>query len=343
MTTKPPQSVEQLDDLLTKPTEPVLRAIERCDGDFAVLGAGGKMGFHVTRMLQRSLEQLGRANRLIAVSRFSTPASREPFQQHRIDFQSADLSDAGQVADVARVENVVYLAGVKFGTSGDNELLHRMNVTMPKLVSEHFFDSRIVALSTGCVYSFVSPESGGSTEQSEIDPPGQYAASCVERERAFVDGSTRHGTPCVLVRLNYSNELRYGVLVDIAQQVQAGRPVNVETGFVNVIWQGDAVAQILQCLPLASSPPVILNITGLKTLSVRDLADQFGGKFGRKPKFVGSEAPTCWLSDSSRACRLFGSPAISEDCMIAWIADWLRQGLPTLGKPTQFQNRDGNY
>ncbi len=301
------------------------------------------MGFHVTRMLQRSLEQLGRDNRVTAVSRFSSTKSRQPFERCGATVVAADLSDPEQVAAVKRAENVIYLAGVKFGTSSDAELLERMNKTMPTLVAEHFCESRIVALSTGCVYSFTSPESGGSGEQSETDPPGQYARSCLDREHAFLAGSRTHGTRCALVRLNYSIDLRYGVLVDIAQQVRNGTAIDVATGYVNVIWQGDACAEILQCLPRAAAPPLIINITGSETLRVRDLAQRFSQRFGRPAEFRGNEAATCWLSNNALAKKWFGDPSVSLDRMIDWIANWLDRGGETLDKPTHFQNRDGNY
>jgi nucleoside-diphosphate-sugar epimerase len=235
------------------------------------------------------------------------------------------------------------MAGVKFGTSSAAGLLKRLNAVMPELVAEHYRGSRIVALSTGCVYSFTAPESGGSTEDAATDPPGVYAQSCLQRERAFINGSQTHGTKCALVRLNYSIDLRYGVLVDIAQQVKAGTPIDVTTGYVNVIWQGDAVAQILQCLPLADSPPLVINVTGAETLAVRELATQFADRFGCIAEFTGTEAATCWLNNSARARELFGEPRVCVRQMMDWIADWIDRGGETLGKPTQFQTRDGNY
>lgn len=343
MMTTPPTNVDQLDEWLTRPSPEVIAAVEPIEGDFVILGAGGKMGYHVTRMLNRALQACQRDNPITVVSRFSDPATRDRFDQLGVGVASADLSDPEQVDSLARAANVIFLAGIKFGTSDQPDLLQRMNVAMPNLVAQHFSDSRIVALSTGCVYSFTTPESKGSTEQSETDPPGEYAQSCLLRERAFVDGSNQHGTPCVLVRLNYSIDLRYGVLVDIAQRVQAGSPIDLQSGYVNVIWQGDAVAQILRCLPLTQSPPLILNITGTETLRVRDLAEMFGRQFGRPPVLTGSEQPTCWLSNSARAQRLFGQPSVSVTQMVEWIAEWLKAGGETLGKPTQYQARDGNY
>jgi nucleoside-diphosphate-sugar epimerase len=338
-----PRSVDQLDEMITRPNEAVLAPLQRCPGDFIVLGAGGKMGFHLSRMLQRSLQQLGRNDSLTAVSRFSAPASRQPFERFGLNTVAADLSDPNQVGAVPLADNVFYLAGIKFGTAGDSELLRRMNSVMPALVAERFAASRIVALSTGCVYSFTSPESGGSTEESEMRPPGEYARSCLDREQAFFEASRRHRTPCALVRLNYSIDLRYGVLVDIAQQVKAGQPIDVSTGYVNVIWQADALAQIIQCVAHAVSPPFVINITGSETLRVRDVARRFGRHWGCVPTFQGSEAETCWLSNNALARKLFGEPETSVDRMVDWIAQWLDRGGQTLGKPTHFQNRDGNY
>jgi nucleoside-diphosphate-sugar epimerase len=202
---------------------------------------------------------------------------------------------------------------------------------------------RIVALSTGCVYAFTTPDSGGSTESSPLDPPGEYARSCLGRERAFIAGSETYGTACAVVRLNYSVELRYGVLVDIAQRIHAGLPVNVQTGYVNVIWQGDAVAQVLCCLPLAASPPLIINITGCETLSVRELAQRFARRFGKPANIEGTESPTAWLSNNRRAVALFGKPPTDIDRVIDWIADWIDRGGELLGKPTHFENREGNF
>lgn len=338
-----PQTVEQLDDRISEPSARVVQSLEACPGDVLVLGAAGKMGFHVTRMLQRCLEHLGRHDSVIAVSRFSSEQSLASFEQFGIPTIRADLSDEGQLATLPAAPNVFFLAGVKFGTAHDPELLDRMNARMPRSVASRFRDSRIVALSTGCVYAFTAAVSGGSTEQSETDPPGEYAKSCLAREEAFLEGSLTHGTPCALVRLNYSVELRYGVLVDIALQVMRREPVNLETPYVNVIWQGDAVSQILQCLPCATSPPFVVNVTGAETLSVREIAEQFGERFQVTPSFRGEEAETCWLSNSTMARNKFGEPSVSVPRMMDWVAEWLQRGGPTLGKPTQFQVRDGNY
>ena len=334
---------DQLDRWLAEPSAQVSQALQRCPGDIAVLGAGGKLGFHLTRMLQNACLDLNDARTIVAVSRFGDPAIRNKFEAANIETASADLSQADDVAGLSKVPNVFYLAGVKFGTSSDADLLHRINVDAPKLVARHFQRSRIVALSTGCVYSFTTPESGGSNETSETKPPGQYAQSCLGREAAFVDAATEHRTRSALVRLNYANEPRYGVLVDIGQKVLSGLPINVEMGYVNVIWQRDAVDHIIQCLPYAASPPFVINVTGGEVVAVREIAAQFAAQFNCDFQIEGQEAPTAWLSNASRSHTLFGPPATTLAQMIASIAAWLKEGRETLNKPTHFETRDGQY
>jgi nucleoside-diphosphate-sugar epimerase len=334
---------EQLDRWLAEPSAQVSQALERCPGDIAVLGAGGKLGFHLTRMLQNACQDLHDERKIVAVSRFGNPVSREKFAAANIETVSVDLSQADDVAGLSKVPNVFYLAGVKFGTSADADLLHRINVEAPRLVARHFQRSRIVALSTGCVYSFTTPESGGSTEASATEPPGHYAQSCLGREAAFVDAASEHQTRSALVRLNYANEPRYGVLVDIGQKVLSGQPINVEMGYVNVIWQRDAVDHIIQCLPHTAAPPFVINVTGGEVVRVREIAEQFASQFGCDVQIEGQEAPTAWLSNASRSHALFGPPATTLAQMIASIAGWLKEGRETLGKPTHFETRDGQY
>lgn len=329
--------------MLSAPDDATVEALASYAGEFAVLGAGGKMGLHVALMIRRALDAMGRSDRVTAVSRFGSPDACRPFAAAGIETVSADLSEPDVYSGMPQADNVIFLAGVKFGTSSHPDLLQRMNVVLPQLVAEHFRRSRIVALSTGCVYSFVSPESGGATEESPTDPPGDYARSCLGREQAFIEASRRHGTPCALVRLNYSVEFRYGVLVDIARRVHAGLPVDVRTGYVNVIWQTDAVRQILRCLPLAASPPMVLNVTGSETLSVRELAQRFGKAFGRPALVEGTEAATAWLSNNRRAVELFGPPSTDVETMVRLTAEWIEAGGAMLDKPTHFETRDGNY
>ena len=338
-----PRTTQELDDLLSRPSNGVLQTIRDSPGRFAVLGAGGKMGFHVGRMLQRALDDAGRTEQVLAVSRFGSDQKRKQFEDSNFDVHVADMSDPKQASQLPDAENVFFLAGIKFGTSSNPALVEQMNVTMPRLVAERYMNSRIVALSTGCVYEYVAPNSGGSTETSTTNPPGEYAQSCLGREQAFVDNSLRNGTPTSLIRLNYSNEPRYGVLVDIAQKVLTDAEVSLDMGYVNVIWQGDAVAHVIQSLSHAASPPFVLNVTGEQILRVRDLANMFGERFGKSPKFTGHPNETAWLNNASHSHRMFGKPSVSVEQMVDWIADWLKRGGETLNKPTRFEVRNGDY
>jgi nucleoside-diphosphate-sugar epimerase len=219
-----------------------------------------------------------------------------------------------------------------------------MNVHAPTIVAEAFAASRIVAFSTGCVYPFVPVDSGGATEDTPaVPPPGDYAYSCVGRERMFEHFSARLGTPGRLIRLNYAIDMRYGVLHDIAAKVLGGQPIDLSMGHVNVIWQGDANAVALRCLAHTTTPTTPLNVTGPRTLSIRWLADEFARRFRRAAQFTGSEAPTGWLNDASRMVAQFGPPRVGIDRMLDWTADWLSRGMASHGKPTHYEVRDGRY
>jgi len=342
MTTAPfPCPPDQLDDFLAAPTEGVIETLSRHDGDVMVLGAGGKMGATVSIMLREALKKLGGKRKVIAVSRFSDPKARAKFEG--IETISADLLDREAVNCLPEVPNVFFLAGQKFGTSSAPELTWAMNAVVPAYVAERYKASRIVAFSTGCVYPFVTVASGGSRETDPIEPVGDYANSCVARERVFTYFSKKYQTPVCIYRLNYSNEPRYGVLVDIAQKILAGQPVDVSMGYVNVIWQRDAVARAIQCLDVAASPAVPMNITGPETVSVRHLAERLGKALGHEPKIVGQEAESAWLNNAGLSFQLWGYPTVSLDQMIEWIAAWLLQGGETLNKPTHFEARDGKF
>ena len=344
MNALPFQTADELDEFLTRPTPRLIESLQNVSGRFAILGAGGKLGFHAARMLQRALAESNHGSeRIVAVSRFQSPQARRPFESAGIELLSADLTDPDQVAALPEAENVIYLAGMKFGTAGNPQLLEEMNVRMPQRVAQRFRNSRIVALSTGNVYSYTAPASGGPDEQGETEPPGTYGRSCLQKEQAFLDASRQYGTRCVIIRLNYAIAMRYGVLNDIAMKVQNGQPVNIDTGYVNVIWQGDAVSHILQSITIADSPAVILNVTGPEVLSVRELAEQFGKRFNRPVQFEGTEAATALLSNAGRSHKLFGPPRVSVDEMIDWTAAWLAQGGETLDKPTHFEVRTGIY
>lgn len=332
-----------VDDFISQPTPRMIDVVARAPGPFLVLGAGGKIGLHLSLMLQRALEKLGRKDRVIAVSRFSTLRDRAAFESRGVETLACDLGNVAELNALPDAPTVFFLAGVKFGTAAARDLLHAINVEVPHRVAEKYARSRIIAFSTGCVYPFVTPASGGARENTPPSPVGDYAASCVAREQAFTEVAAAHGTPVALIRLNYSIEFRYGLLVDIGQTVLAGRPVDVTTGYVNVIWQTDAVAHSIQALDLAGSPAVPINVTGSEILSVRDLAHRFGAVFGRPVQITGTEADTAWLNNAAHSHRLFGPPLTAVNQMIPWIAAWLLQNGETWGKPTGFERRDGRF
>ncbi len=340
---KSPGSLSELDERISRPNDAWREALAALPGRFLVLGAGGKMGWHTSLTLQRSLQLLGRQEPVTVVSRFGSEKQRRLFEKQRFQVLACDLSQPTAVASLPDADYVIFLAGVKFGTSDNPELLHRMNVLMPELVAARYRNSAIVALSTGCVYSFTTPASGGSTEASPTDPPGAYARSCLGREMAFHRAAANDGTRSALIRLNYSNDLRYGVLIDIAQRILARQPVSLETGYVNVIWQGDAIDYILRSLTHVSAPPWILNVTGTECLRVHDIAVRIAELCGCEVEFTGEEGPLAWLNNAAQAHALFGPPSVDADTLMQWTVAWLQQGGETLNKPTHFEVRDGAY
>lgn len=329
---------DQIDAFLAAPTEGALSTLSRLRGDVMVLGAGGKMGATLSLMLRDGLA--GRS-KVYAVSRFSDAAARAKFEG--IETIPCDLLDRGAVQALPDVPNVFFLAGQKFGTASAPELTWAMNAVVPALVAEKFRRSRLVAFSTGCVYPFVPITSGGSRETDAIAPSGDYASSCGARERIFTYFAKKHQTPLCLYRLNYSVEPRYGVLTDLAQKILSGSEIDVSMGYVNVIWQRDAVARAIQCLDMADCPPAIMNVTGPEVVPVRHLAQRLGAALGCEPRFTGAEAQTAWLSNAGRSFKLWGYPGVTLDQMIEWVAAWMRHGGSTLNKPTHFETRDGQY
>jgi nucleoside-diphosphate-sugar epimerase len=336
----PPCRADTVDAFLSVPTPAAVATAANWSGPLLVLGAGGKMGLHLCMMLRRAAPP---RVRIVAVSRFQTLRDEQAFRAAGVETLQCDLSVDEQVAKLPDAEVVFFLAGVKFGTAAAPELLHQTNVLVPRRVAHRFRGTCMVALSTGCVYPFVPVTSAGASESTPPQPVGAYAESCLQRELEFARMSESTGTPVTLVRLNYSVEFRYGVLVDVAEKVLRRETIDVTMGHVNVIWQRDAVDTILRSAQIAGAPAVPLNVTGGEVLRVRDLARDFGQLFGIEPILQGHEAPTAWLSDSTRAHQLFGRPATSLASMQQWIASWLVAGEPTWGKPTGFEKRDGKF
>jgi nucleoside-diphosphate-sugar epimerase len=336
-------TAQELDELLSRPSAADIDAMRALEGDIMLLGVAGKMGPTLALRVKRASEAAGVQRRVIGVSRFSDPSSKQVLEQAGIETIEADLLDWVQVATLPEIPNIIYLAGRKFGSSGDPSLTWAMNVRVPVVVCERFKNSRIVAFSSGNVYPLVPVVSGGATEDTPAAPVGEYAQSVLGRERIFEYFANRNGTKSVLLRLNYAVELRYGVLYDIGNAVWEGRPVDVRMGAANVIWQGDANSVCLRSFPLCSAPSSILNLTGPETLSVRAVALRFGQYLGKEPQFIGEESQNALLNNASRCHHLFGYPSVTPDEVIEWTAEWIRHGGPALGKPTHFEARDGKY
>ncbi len=338
----PIQTVEQLDDLLSEPTPGVVATLGRLEGDLLILGVVGKMGPTLARMARRASEMAGVRRRVIGVARFSAGGEAR-LRECGIETVRADLLDPAQLVRLPEAPNVVYMAGMKFGTTGQEALTWAMNSLLPALVCQRFRSSRIVAFSTGNVYGLAPVVLGGSVESDPLQPAGDYAMSCVGRERVFEHFSRTLNIPLALLRLNYAVELRYGVLVDLAQRVWAGQAIDLTMGNFNVIWQGDANAVTLQAFDHVASPPFVVNVTGPELLSVRRIAEEFGRLFGKEVAFHGQEAGDALLSNAQRGHGLFGYPRVGVRQMVSWVADWVRRGGPTLGKPTHFETRDGKF
>lgn len=333
-------TLTDLDDRLSQPTPALLDAMRTIDGDILVLGAGGKMGPTLARMARRASDP---SRRVIAVSRFSSRSAADELRAHGVETIACDFLNREAVSGLPDAPNVIFMAGQKFGTSDSPELTWVMNTLAPAIVAERYAKSRIVVFSTGCVYPLAPVDGPGSREEDPLGPPGDYANSCVGRERVFTHFSKQNGTPALLFRLSYAIDLRYGVLHDVARKVASGDPVDVTMGYANVIWQGDANARALQCLAHTASPPLALNVTGRDRVSIRELAQRFGKILGRQPAIVGEEAPTAWLFDAARSFELFGPASVSLDEMIEATARWIQQEGASLGKPTHFETRDGNF
>lgn len=337
------ENVTQLEDILSRPSQAVVSALHDMDGDLLILGAGGKMGPTLAMMAKSALDQASNRRDVIAVSRFSDDAARKRLTQAGIKTIACDLLDPAAINALPDVQHIIYLAGIKFGASQSPGLTWALNAFMPGLVAAKFPKTSMVVFSSGNVYPFTPVTGGGCDELAPAAPVGEYAMSVLGRERVFSYFSQTTGLKCLILRLNYAVELRYGVLLDIAQKVWRGEPVDLVMGNMNAIWQGDANAIALRCLTLAESPPRILNVTGPETLSVRALATAFGRILNRDPQLSGCEQPEALIANATECQRLFGYPQVPIGQVIEWVAEWVKEEGPTLGKPTKFAVRDGHY
>lgn len=331
-----------LEAALSEPTAEVVETLGRLGGDVVVLGVAGKMGPSLARMARRAMDAAGIQGRVIGVSRFSG-GGREALEAHGVETIAADLLDPDDLERLPDAASVVVMAGRKFGSTGDEPATWAQNAWLPGPVCRRYRGSRIVAFSTGNVYGLTAVVSGGSREEDAPEPVGEYAMSCLGRERIYEYFARACETPVALIRLNYATDLRYGVLVDVARKVLDGEPIDLAMGHFNTIWQGDANALALRALERASVPAWVVNLTGPETLRVREVAARFGALFGVEPRLVGVEAPTALLSDASRCFSALGRPRVGADTLIEWVAGWVASGGRLLNRPTHFESRDGRF
>ena len=331
---------EALEDFMTTPTPALERDLGALTGDLMVLGVGGKMGPTLARMAKRAAP----GKRVIGVARFSEKGLRARLESQGVECIACDLLDRASLEKLPAIENIVFMAGHKFGAAGNPDFTWAMNVAVPFMVAETFKAARFTVFSTACVYPFVDVNGRGATEAvPRLPAPGDYASSCVGREMMFEYASRKYGSRAALMRLEYAIDMRYGVLHDVATKVYAGKPVDVTMGHVNVIWQGEANEQALRLLAHATTPATAYNVSGPEVVSVRWLAAEFGKRFGRTAEVTGSEEQTALLVDTALTQEMFGANSIPLARMIDWVADWIQRGLPSLGKDTHFSTRDGKY
>ena len=334
---------EKLDQLLTEPSDALVADIKKIQGDIMVLGAGGKMGPTLCLLAKNAIRKAGLNKRVIAVSRFSDPIATKLLTDNGIEIIPCDLQDNEKLNALPEVENVIYMAGLKFGTTGNEWKTWGMNATLPAFVAEKFKKSSIVVFSSGNIYPIVPIASGGCMETDPIGPIGEYTQSVLARERAFEYASHKYGTKIFVYRLNFAVDLRYGVLYDMAERILKGEPISVTTPVLNCIWQGSANEIALRGLLHATAPCTVMNVTGPETVSIRSAARQLGKYLGKEPIFCGTEGTDAYLNNAELAMEVFGYPAVPIHKLIRWQAEWLLDGGRGLNKPTHFEARKGSY
>ena len=334
---------EKLNELLTTPSDKLVADIAKIKGDIMILGAGGKMGPTLCLLAKNAIKKAGIEKRVIAVSRFSDPIALDLLHSNDIETISCDLLDHDSLEALPEVENVIYMAGRKFGTDGQEYLTWAMNATLPAFVAYKFRKSNIVVFSSGNIYPIVPLSSGGCTEDDKVSPVGEYAMSCLARERAFEYAANQYGTNIFIYRLNFAVDLRYGVLFDCAKKIMDGTPISLSTPCFNFIWQGSANEIAIRGLLHAGVPAVKMNVTGPETVSIKAASIKLGKLLGKEPVFEGTEQGNAYLNNASRAMELFGYPEVSADTLIRWQAEYILDGGRTINKPTHFEERKGSY
>ncbi|WP_214629566.1 NAD-dependent epimerase/dehydratase family protein [Paenibacillus agaridevorans] len=337
------KTITELEANLAEPSQALVSDLSKVEGDIILLGVGGKMGPSLARLAMNAIREGGLNKRVIGVSRFSNQEARRELEEFGVETISCELLDNESLFSLPDAANVIYMAGNKFGTTGNEHFTWAMNTYLPGRVAEKFKDSRIVVFSSGNIYPFKPVSSGGASESVAPEPLGEYAQSTLGRERIFEYHSHKNGTPMAMYRLNYAIDMRYGVLLELAKAIQENRSIDLTMGFANVIWQGDANAMALRSLNHCSSPPTLINITGPETVSIRWAATEIAKRLGKEALFEGTESETALLNNAAKSHQLFGYPRVSLLQMIDWTAEWVLQGGATWNKPTHFQERKGNF
>lgn len=331
-------SEEMLIDRMTAPTQSVVEAVSDLEGDVLILGVGGKMGPTLAELLVRA-----GTRRVIGVSRFSNAQVRTYLENQGVVTVQADLLNEDDLARLPDAPNVLFLAGFKFGATGNTPMTWAMNAWLPGQVMRRYAGSRIIYVSSGNVYAYSPVSGGGSDEDAEIGPVGEYAQSRLGGERIAEHLSVEQGTPLLIVRLFYATELRYGIIHDLARKVHDGGPIDLGMGHVNQVWQGDANSYLVRMFPFCSSPATVLNLTGPDVLSVRELTVSLGRLLERAPRFIGQESETALLGSAARLFDRLGRPVTPVERVVEWVAHWTRMGGRSLDKPTGYQSRSGRF
>lgn len=336
-------SEEKLNKLLSTPSDALVEDMKKIKGDIMILGAGGKMGPTLCVLAKNAAKKAGVEKRIIAVSRGTDKIATELLQENGVEVIAMDLLDKEKLYSLPEVENIIFMAGKKFGTNGNEWQTWAMNSVLPAFVADKFKKSNIVVFSSGNIYPIVPLSSGGCTEEDRPLPNGEYAMSCLARERSFEYAAQTYGTKVFIYRLNFAVDLRYGVVYDVAEKIMKGQKISLSTPCFNFIWQGSANEIAIRGLLHAESPARVMNVTGPETISIKKTAIELGKYLSKEPLFEGEEGENAYLNDASLALETFGYPSVNARTLIRWQSEWLLDGGRSLNKPTHFEERKGIY